>query len=80
MTNYWIKKVKKGTLWELFCSQEESLRRKESCGKYTADELRDYFEEVGFELEDDHWREIGLGRTATKLKYSRRTRQLRMWW
>ena len=80
VTNYWIKKVKKGTLWELFCSQEESLRRKESCGNYTADQLRDYFEEVGFELEEDHWREIGLGRTATKLKYSRGPRKLRMWW
>ena len=54
--------------------------RKESCGNYTADELRDYFEEVGFELEEDHWREIGLGRTATKLEYSRRPRKLRMWW
>ena len=80
VTNYWIKKVEKGTQWELFCSREHSLSRKESCGNYTADQLRDYFEEVGFELEEDHWREIGLGRKAIELKYSRRLRKLRIWW
>ncbi len=56
------------------------MSRKESFGKFKADEVRDYFEQVGFELEEDHWREIGLGRMATKLKYSRRPRELRMWW
>ena len=53
MTNYWVKKIQKGTLWELYCSQEESLSYREYCGTYEADELRAYFEEVDFDLEED---------------------------
>ena len=65
VTNYWIKKISRATEWELYCSQETSLSRREYCGTFSAEQLRDYFEEVGFELEEDHWREIGLGRTAS---------------
>ena len=70
-------KIEKGTLWELFCSQEESLSRKKAGSKRMRS---DYFEQAGFELEEDHRREIGLGRMAIKLKYSRKPRELRMWW
>ena len=64
VTNYWVKKIQKGTLWELYCSQEESLSYREYCGTFAADELRNYFEDVAFELDEDHWRELGLGRIA----------------
>jgi len=67
VTNYWVKKIQKGTLWELYCSQEESLSYREYCGTFEAEELRDYFEEVGFELDEEQWLEIGLGRGAELL-------------
>ena len=57
VTNYWVKKIQKGTLWELYCSQEESLSYREYCGTYEADELRAYFDDVDFDLEEDRWRE-----------------------
>ena len=64
VTNYWVKKIQKGTLWELYCSQEESLNYREYCGTFEVDQLRDYFEEVEFDLEEGQWRKIGLGRKA----------------
>ncbi len=64
--NYWIKKIEKGTAWELYLSSESALSYKDRLynGTYSAEHLRDYFESVDFELEEDHWREIGAGRTA----------------
>ena len=64
--NYWIKKIEKGTAWELYLSSESALSYKYRLynGTYSAEHLRDYFESVDFELEEDHWREIGAGRTA----------------
>jgi len=63
-TNYWVKKVEKGTYWELYSSQETSLKRKEYCGTYDVEQLRDYFDEVSFWLDEEYWLSIGLGRKA----------------
>ena len=63
-TNYWVKKIRKGEKWELYCSQEHSLRKREYAGTYSPDELHEYFDEVGFHLEDWQWREMGLAYTA----------------
>ena len=63
-TNYWVKKIRKGEKWELYCSQENSLRKREYAGTYSPDELHEYFDEVGFHLEDWQWREMGLAYTA----------------
>ena len=63
-TNYWVKKIRKGEKWELYCSQEKSLRKREYAGTYSPDELHEYFDEVGFHLEDWQWREMGLAYTA----------------
>ena len=64
--NYWIKKINKGKAWELYLSSEEALsyRYRIYNGTYSAEHLRDYFESVDFELDEDHWREIGLGYPA----------------
>ena len=75
VTNYWIKKISRATEWELYCSQETSLSRREYCGTFSAEQLRDYFEEVGFELEEDHWREIGVGRTASIHEFERKLKK-----
>jgi len=64
VTNYWVKKIQRGTLWELYCSQEESLSYREYCGTFEVEELRTYFEEVEFNLDEDQWRGMGLGRAA----------------
>ena len=37
-TNYWVKKINKGKQWELYCSQEESLRKREYAGTYKPQE------------------------------------------
>jgi hypothetical protein len=64
--NYWIKKFNKGSTWELYISSESALSYKYRLynGTYSAEYLRDYFESVDFELEEEHWREIGLGRLS----------------
>ena len=49
--------------WELYCSQENSLRKREYAGTYSPTELHEYFDEVGF-IEDWQWREMGLAYTA----------------
>ena len=79
VTNYWVKKIQKGTLWELYCSQEESLSYREYCGAYEVDELRTYFEEVDFDLEEDHWREMGLGRAADLVQFESNSSKIMKW-
>ena len=69
VTNYWVKKIQRGTLWELYCSQEESLSYREYCGTFEVEELRTYFEEVDFNLDEDQWREMGLGRAADIVQF-----------
>ena len=63
-TNYWVKKLGKGAHWELYASQEESIRKREYSGTFTPDELREYFDSVDFYLEEWEWLEIGLGYSA----------------
>ena len=63
-TNYWVKKLNKGTHWELYCSQEESLSKRQYAGTFKPDELHDYFDQAGFQLEDWQWRDMGLAYTA----------------
>ena len=63
-TNYWIKRLGKGEYWELYGSIEPALSRREYAGTFTPDELRQYFEEVGFHMDDQDWREDGLGFSA----------------
>ena len=63
-TNYWVKKVQKGTLWELYCSSEDSIRTREYNGLWKVKELRYYFDEVGFELSEGECLWMGLGMPA----------------
>ena len=63
-TNYWVKKINKGRQWELYCSYEPSLRKRQYAGTYKPNELHEYFDQVGFQLEDWQWREMGLAYTA----------------
>ena len=63
-TNYWIKRLGKGEYWELYGSIEPALSRREYAGTFTPDELRQYFEEVGFHMDYQDWREYGLGFSA----------------
>ena len=62
-TNYWIKKIGNGAAWELYLTSERALsyRYRLYNGTYTTAHLREYFESVNFELDEDHWREIGAG-------------------
>ena len=63
-TNYWIKRLGKGEYWELYASVEPALSRRQYSGTYTPEELRQYFEDVGFYMDDQDWRGYGLGWTA----------------
>ena len=79
VTNYWVKKIQKGSLWELYCSQEESLSYREYCGTYEVDQLRTYFDEVDFDLEEDQWREMGLGLTADIVQFELNRAETMKW-
>ena len=63
-TNYWIKRIGKGELWELYATQEETARKREYSGTFTPMELRQYFDEVCFYMDEQEWRDYGLGYTA----------------
>ena len=63
-TNYWIKRLGKGEYWELYASLEPALSRREYSGTFSPAELRQYFDEVGFYMDEQDWRDYGLGYTA----------------
>ena len=63
-TNYWIKRLGKGEYWELYASLEPALSRREYSGTFTPGQLRQYFEDVGFYMDDQDWRDYGLGWNA----------------
>ena len=73
-TNYWVKKINQGKQWELYCSQEESLRKREYAGTYKPDELHEYFDKVGFHLEDWQWLDMGLAYTAEVILFDEERR------
>ena len=68
-TNYWIKRLGKGEYWELYASLEPALSRREYSGTFTPDQLRQYFEDVGFYMDDQDWRDYGLGFTSEVLDF-----------
>ena len=49
--------------------QSRLLSRREYSGTYTPDELRQYFEDVGFYMDDQDWRDYGLGFTSEVLDF-----------
>jgi len=63
-TNYWIKRISKGEYWELYCTTEDSPKERQFSGTYTPSELRGYFDEVGFYMDEQDWRDYGLGYSA----------------
>ena len=63
-TNYCIKRLGKGESWELYASIEPALSRREYSGTFSPTELRQYFDEVGFYMDEQDWRDYGLGYTA----------------
>jgi hypothetical protein len=63
-TNYWVKKIEKGRRWELYASEEESLRTRQYCGTHTPNSLREELDLVDFFLDEDGWRWMGLGHKA----------------
>jgi hypothetical protein len=76
-TNYWVKKIKKGSAWELYCSLEGSLSVREYNGIWGVNELRNYFEEINFELSEDEWLWMGLGRGAELIVFPQKPRKIR---
>jgi hypothetical protein len=69
-TNYWVKMLDKRAKYELYSSQEESIEEPVYAGTFTPTELREYFDGVSFfNLDEDCWREIGLGYTADVIDF-----------
>ena len=69
-TNYWVKMLDKRARYELYSSQEESIEEPVYAGTFTPSGFREHFDSVGFfELEEDCWREIGLGYTAEVIDF-----------
>jgi hypothetical protein len=63
-TNYWVKRIEKGKRWELYSSTEDALRSRQYAGTFTPTELREEFDAVGFELDEEVWQSLGLGLKA----------------
>jgi|AntAceMinimDraft_12_1070368.scaffolds.fasta_scaffold367961_1 hypothetical protein len=63
-TNYWVKSFPKDGKWELFSSEEKSIKCKVSNGLYTAAELIEYFNSVGFDCDTAYLSAIGLVQPA----------------
>ena len=59
-TEYWVKRVERGKKWEIYLTNpEESGRQRLFCGLFGPAEVREYFEEVRFEISDGEWWEMG---------------------
>ena len=59
-TEYWVKRIQRGTAWEIYCTNpEETGRQRLLMGEYSPESLREYFDDVGFEMEDWLWWEMG---------------------
>ena len=58
-TEYWVKRIQRGTAWEIYCTNpEETGRQRLLMGEYSPESLREYFDDVGFEMEDWLWWEM----------------------
>ena len=75
MTSYWVKQIQMGILWERYCSQEESASYLVHRGTYEAEEPIALFEDLIFDLYEEHWRLLGPGRAADVIElYSEQQR------
>ena len=55
-----MKRIQRGTAWEIYCTNpEETGRQRLLMGEYSPESLREYFDDVGFEMEDWLWWEMG---------------------
>ena len=68
-TEYWIKRVGGGHLWELYCTAEGYGRSKVLYGVFSRVQLLQYFDEVQFEVDAVFFEELGisLGETVFNL-------------
>ncbi len=59
-TEYWVKRIQRGAAWEIYCTNpEETGRQRVWTGEYSPESLREYFDDVGFEMADGLWWEMG---------------------
>ena len=63
-TNYWIKRIGKGESWELYATLEEAPGQRVYSGTFSPVELRQYFDDVAFYLDEEEWLELGLAYKA----------------
>jgi len=58
-TRYWVKRIDKGSRWEVYCTTEDSGSERVYMDTFSPEEVREYFESVQFELSDAEWLEMG---------------------
>ena len=59
-TEYWVKRIQRGAAWEIYCTNpEETGRQRLWMGEYNPESLREYFDDVGFEMAEWPWWEMG---------------------
>ena len=59
-TDYWVKRIRKGERWELYCTDPENTGNQRILfGEFSPQDIRRYFEDVGFEVTDDDWHSMG---------------------
>ena len=59
-TEYWVKRVERGKKWEIYSTYpEETGRQRLFFGLYTPEDVKEYFDSVGFEIRDQDWWDMG---------------------
>ena len=59
-TEYRVKRIQRGAAWEIYCTNpEETGRQRLWMGEYNPESLREYFDDVGFEMAEWPWWEMG---------------------
>ena len=58
-TEYWVKRINRGRDWEVYCTTEETGRKRQLMDTCDPDEVREYFDSVNFVISDKEWFEMG---------------------
>jgi len=58
-SEFWVKRVKRGTRWELYGTDEETGKARSWMGEYSPEGIRQYFDSVEFHISDEEWEEMG---------------------
>jgi hypothetical protein len=66
-SEFWVKRVKRGTRWELYGTDEETGKARTWMGEYSPEGIRRSFDSVEFNISDGEWEEMGWRGSITEV-------------